>query len=49
MAIDLSGSMCGDPTRKAIAAMQDFVDQMDEDTARIGIVAFADQVREVLP
>lgn len=49
LAIDLSGSMCGDPTRKAIAAMQDFVDQMDEDTARIGIVAFADQVREVLP
>lgn len=49
LVIDLSGSMCGDPTRKAIAAMQDFVDQMDEDTARIGIVAFADQVREVLP
>ena len=49
LAIDLSGSMCGDPTRKAIAAMQEFVDQMDDSCTHIGVVAFADDVREVLP
>lgn len=48
LAIDLSGSMCGEPTKRAIAAMQEFIDQMDASCTRIGIVAFADSVREVL-
>lgn len=45
LAIDLSGSMYGEPTRKAMAAMKDFVKQMDSDIVRIGIVAFADSTR----
>ena len=47
LAIDLSGSMCGDPIKKAIKAMEDFVEQM-ESHVRIGIVAFADRSKVVL-
>lgn len=49
LAIDLSGSMSGEPIRKAQQAMEDFVNQMDSDYTKIGIVAFADSVRSVLP
>lgn len=45
LAIDLSGSMYGEPTCKAMSAMKSFVKQMDSDIVRIGIVAFADSTR----
>lgn len=48
LAIDLSGSMSGDPTRKAMRAMDDFVKQMDSDYTRIGIMAFADNNKVIL-
>ncbi len=48
LAIDLSGSMSGDPTRKAMKAMDDFVDQMDSDYTRIGVMAFADNTKVIL-
>lgn len=48
LAIDLSGSMSGEPTRKAMKAMDDFVEQMDNDYTRIGIIAFADTTKIVL-
>ena len=48
LAIDLSGSMSGDPTRKAMRAMDDFVRQMDSDYTRIGIMAFADNTKVIL-
>lgn len=48
LAIDLSGSMSGDPTRKAMKAMDDFVNQMDSEYTRIGIIAFADNTKVIL-
>lgn len=45
LAVDLSGSMSGDPLIKAQKAMTDFVDQMDSDYISIGLIPFADQVR----
>ena len=48
LAIDLSGSMSGEPTRKAMKAMDDFVKQMDCDYTRIGIIAFADNTKVIL-
>ena len=48
LAIDLSGSMSGDPTIKAMVAMKDFVRQMDPKIVRVGVVAFADSTKELL-
>lgn len=48
LAIDLSGSMYGEPITRAQQAMNDFVDQMDDRCTKIGIVAFADRVKCVL-
>lgn len=48
LAVDLSGSMDGEPIAKAQQAMNDFVDQMDEGHTKIGIVAFADRAELVL-
>lgn len=48
LAIDLSGSMSGEPTRKAMKAMDDFVKQMNCDYTRIGIIAFADNTKVIL-
>ena len=48
LAVDLSGSMCGDPIKKAKEAMDSFVDQMDSEFVRIGIIAFADRTKVVL-
>ncbi len=42
LAIDLSGSMRGMPTQRAMTAMHDFVKQMDSTHTNIGVVAFAD-------
>jgi len=49
LAIDLSGSMMGEPIRKAKEAMIGFVEQMDSKHVRIGIIAFADSVQCTLP
>ena len=43
LAVDLSGSMSGDPLQKAKDAMHDFVSQMDAEHAKIGLLAFADR------
>ena len=40
--------MYGEPTRKAMSAMKDFVKQMDSDIVRIGLVAFADSTRTLV-
>lgn len=48
LAIDLSGSMFGDITRKAMIAMNNFVKQMDSDYTHIGIMAFADFTKVIL-
>lgn len=48
LAIDLSGSMSGEPTKKAMAAMDDFVKEMDSTYTRIGVMAFADSTKVIL-
>jgi len=48
LAIDLSGSMRGNPIEKAQQAMIDFVNKMASDCTKIGIVAFADTARCIL-
>lgn len=45
LAIDLSGSMSGNPIKKAKNAMKDFVKKMDSDYTKIGLVAFADSAK----
>lgn len=47
LAVDLSGSMRGEPIMKAQAAMQDFVTQMNSETTKIGVLAFADKTQLV--
>lgn len=47
LAIDLSGSMSGEPVKKAQEAMKDFVNQMDSEYTKIGLLAFADRTRMV--
>lgn len=47
LAVDLSGSMSGKPVQKAQEAMRDFVSQMDSETTKIGLVAFADRTKLV--
>lgn len=42
LTIDLSGSMRGTPLRKAKRAMKKFVDEMDSNYTKIGIIPFAD-------
>ena len=43
LTLDMSGSMSGDPIRKAQAAMKQFVDQMDSSFVRIGLIPFANK------
>ncbi len=47
LAIDLSGSMSGKPVKKAKEAMRKFVDQMDVDFTKIGLLAFSDRTKLV--
>lgn len=47
LAVDLSGSMSGEPLVKAQEAMRDFVSQMVAETTKIGILAFADRAKLV--
>lgn len=42
LTIDLSGSMRGTPLQKAKRAMKKFVDEMNSDYTKIGIIPFAD-------
>lgn len=48
LAIDLSGSMDGEPIEKAQQAMHEFVARLEEGNTKIGIVAFANKVKCVL-
>jgi len=47
LAVDLSGSMSGQPVKKAQEAMKNFVDQMDSAFTKIGLLAFADCAKMV--
>lgn len=47
LAVDLSGSMSGEPIIKAQDAMKNFVDQMDSEYTKIGLLAFADRAELV--
>lgn len=50
LAVDMSGSMSGDPLKKAKEAMKAFVNSMNPDVVKIGLVAVANQaVCEVKP
>ena len=50
LTVDLSGSMSGSPLREAQKAMKEFVDQMDRNYTRIGLIPFADKANcEVSP
>ena len=49
LAVDLSGSMDGEPIEKAQQAMHEFVAKSQEGNTKIGIVAFANKVKCVLP
>ena len=42
LAIDLSGSMSGEPLKKAQEAMREFVKELDANYTTIGLLAFAD-------
>lgn len=46
---DISGSMEGDKLREAQVAMQTFVDQIQGDMERVGLITFASQVEEIVP
>lgn len=48
LAVDLSGSMSGNPVAKAQEAMREFVRQMDADFTKIGLLAFADHTKMVV-
>lgn len=49
LAVDLSGSMYGKPIEKAKQAMHEFVAKLEEGNIKIGILAFAEKVKCVLP
>lgn len=49
LSIDLSGSMNGIPLKEAQKAMKEFVDAMDNNFTKIGIIPFANQVECELP
>lgn len=48
LAVDVSGSMSGEPMKQAKNAMKSFVDQMDSDYTKISIVSFSDRAEENL-
>ena len=49
LAVDLSGSMSGKPLTKAKKAMIKFVGQMNSELIRIGLIAFATDISNILP
>lgn len=48
LAVDLSGSMSGEPIAKAQQAMDGFVSELKEGKIKIGVIAFADSAKCVL-
>ena len=48
LTVDLSGSMSGTPLEEAKKAMKRFVDEMDKDIVRIGLIPFANRTSVVL-
>ena len=48
LAVDLSGSMTGDPVARAQAAMKGFVEELDSEFTKIGLLAFADRTKMVV-
>jgi uncharacterized protein YegL len=48
LAIDLSGSMSGQPVAKAQDAMEKFVGQLEPEFTKIGLLAFADRTKMVV-
>lgn len=48
-AIDVSGSMRGEPLEKAIAAIRQFLTRFELGPTKIGVVAFSEFSREILP
>ena len=48
LTVDLSGSMSGTPLAEAKKAMKRFVDEMDKDIVRIGLIPFANRTSVVL-
>lgn len=48
LAVDLSGSMSGDPLKDAKTAMKGFVENSDLAHSSIGLIAFADRVKLVV-
>ena len=48
LTMDLSGSMSGTPLAEAKKAMKRFVDEMDKDIVRIGLIPFANRTSVVL-
>lgn len=50
LTIDLSGSMAGEPLKKAQKAMKKFIDEMDKEFTKIGVIPFASRTNyEILP
>lgn len=45
LAIDFSGSMCGDPFRRAMDACRDFIASIDVSALNVGLIGFADWTR----
>lgn len=48
LAVDLSGSMSGNPVKKAQDAMVEFVNQMDPSFTKVGVLSFADSTKMVI-
>lgn len=48
LAIDLSGSMRGDPVTKAQQAMKEFLGQLEPEYSKVGVLAFADRSKLVI-
>ncbi len=49
IAIDLSGSMSGQPLQEAQRAAQEFIDKMDLSHTSISLIGFADQTKVIVP
>lgn len=49
IAIDLSGSMSGDPILEASKAADSFIEEIDFNQASVGIIAFGDKVKMIQP
>ncbi|PLS26067.1 Hsp70 family protein [Bifidobacterium parmae] len=48
LAIDFSGSMCGEPFRQAMDACRDFIASIDVAALNVGLIGFADRTKTYL-